>query len=75
MSDINRPLICYPDMFGTEVACYETDETSSTAQFEDGFVFEERGTSLEEIRAEDLGITSVRHGSETNDKISRARTR
>jgi hypothetical protein len=36
---INRPLICYPDVFGTEISCYEADETRSAAQFEDGFVF------------------------------------
>jgi len=47
--DIDRPLICYPDMFGTEITCYETDETRSAAQFKDGFVFEGRGPSLEEI--------------------------
>ena len=68
-------MICYPDMLGTEVTCNETDETCPTAQLKDGFVFEGRETSLEEIRAEDLGITSVRHRSETNDKISRARAR
>lgn len=43
------PLICYPDVFGTDIACYETDETCSTAQFKDGFGFEEGRTSLEEI--------------------------
>ena len=52
---MDRPLICYPDMFGTDLSCYETDETRSAAQFEYGFVFEERGTSLEEVRTEDLG--------------------
>ena len=31
VGDIDRPLICYPDMFGTDVACYETNETSSAA--------------------------------------------
>lgn len=49
VGDIDRPLICYPDMFGTDVARYETDETSSAAQFKDGFVFKERGASLEKI--------------------------
>jgi len=37
---MNRPLICYPDTFGTEVTCYEADETSSAAQLKNGFVFE-----------------------------------
>ena len=56
--EVDRPLICYPDVFGTDMTCDETDETCSAAQFEDSFVFEERGTSLEEIRAEDLGSSS-----------------
>ena len=46
---MDRPLICYPNMFGTKITCHETDETRSAAQFKDGFVFEGRGTSLEEI--------------------------
>ena len=46
---IDRPLICYPDMFGTKVTCCEADETGSTAQFKDGLIFEGKGTLLEEI--------------------------
>ena len=45
----DKPLISYPDVFGAEVTCYETDETCPAAQFEDGFVFEGSGTSLEEV--------------------------
>jgi hypothetical protein len=41
-------------MFGTDVSCDETYQTRSAAQFKDGFGFEERGTSLEEVRTEDL---------------------
>ena len=48
-SSMGEPLICYPDVFGTDMACYETDKTRSAAQFEDGFRFEERGASLEEV--------------------------
>jgi hypothetical protein len=36
-------------VFGTKVACDETDETCPTAKFKDGFVFEGSGTALEEI--------------------------
>jgi len=64
---LGRPLICYPDVFGTKVTCDETSETSSTPQFKDRFVFEGRTTSLEKIRAEDLGSSSLN----ANDKISR----
>lgn len=46
---VDEPLICYPDMFGADVTCYETYETRSTAQFKDSFGFEERWTSLEEV--------------------------
>jgi hypothetical protein len=51
---MDKPLICYPDVFGTDFTCYETYETRSTAQLKDVFGFEERGTALEEVRAEDL---------------------
>lgn len=44
---VGRPLVRYPDVFGTQIACYETDETRSTAQLKDCFVFE--GTSLEQV--------------------------
>ena len=46
---IDRPLICYPNVFGSEVACDETNETCSAAEFEDGFIPEGRGTPLEEV--------------------------
>lgn len=46
---VGRPLVRYPDVFGTDITCDETDETRSAAQFEDSLVFEERGTSLEKI--------------------------
>jgi hypothetical protein len=64
---MNGPLICYPDMFGTEVTSDETDETRSTAQFEDGFIFEGRRTSLEEVRTENLRSSPL----DATDKISR----
>lgn len=54
MGYTDRPLICYPDVLGTDEAGHETDEPGSTAQFENGFGFEERRASLEEIRAQDL---------------------
>ena len=46
---LGRPLICYPDVFGTKVTCDEADETCSTPQFKDCFVFEGRATPLKEI--------------------------
>jgi len=49
LSSATVTLICYPDMFGTDMTCYETYETRSAAQFKDSFRFEESGTSLEEI--------------------------
>jgi len=35
----DRPLIRYPDVFGTKITSYETNETRPAAQFKDGFVF------------------------------------
>ena len=58
-------------MFGTEVTCDETDETSSAAQFKDDFVFEKRRSSLEEIRAENLVIDAMIRFREHLDLIAK----